>query len=58
VKVAKKRKPTIDAIEIIHRRYYEGHPQRIAELADAEAKDAVARKTYARQKQTAEPGKS
>ena len=42
----KKRKPTTDAIEIIHRRYYEGHPRRVAELAEAEANDNVARKIY------------
>jgi DNA-binding XRE family transcriptional regulator len=46
VKTEKKRKPTTDAIEIIHRRYYEGRPQRIAELAEAEANDTVARKIY------------
>jgi DNA-binding XRE family transcriptional regulator len=46
VKVARKRKPTTDVIEIIHRRHYEGHPERIAELAEAEANDSVARKIY------------
>jgi DNA-binding XRE family transcriptional regulator len=46
VKAAKKRKPTTDAIEIIHRQHYEGHPKRIAELAEAEANDSVARKIY------------
>ena len=46
MKSEKKRKPTTDAIEIIHRRYYEGRPQRIAELAEAEANDTVARKIY------------
>jgi DNA-binding XRE family transcriptional regulator len=44
VKTEKKRKPTTDAIEIIHRRYYQGHPQRMAALAEAEANDTVARK--------------
>jgi DNA-binding XRE family transcriptional regulator len=39
-------KPTSDAIEIIHRRHYEGRPQRMAELAEAEANDTVARKIY------------
>lgn len=47
MKVARKRKLTTDAIEIIHRRHYEGHPQRMAELAEAEANDTVARKIYA-----------
>jgi len=46
VKAEKKRKPTTEAIEIIHRRYYEGHPQRIAQLAEAEANDTVARKIF------------
>jgi DNA-binding XRE family transcriptional regulator len=46
VKAEKKRKPTTDAVEIIHRRYYEGRPQRLAELAEAEANDTVARKIY------------
>jgi len=50
VKSEKKRKPTTDTIEIIHRRYYEGRPQRIAELAEAEANDTVARKIYALRK--------
>lgn len=50
MKSEKKRKPTTDAIEIIHRRYYEGRPQRIAELAEAEANDTVARKIYALRK--------
>ena len=47
MKVGKKRKPTTAAIDIIHRRHYEGRPQRIAELAEAEANDTVARKIYA-----------
>ncbi len=50
MKVAKKREPTTDAIEIIHRRHYEGHPRRMAELAKAEANDSVARKIYALRK--------
>jgi len=50
VKAAKKRKPTTDAIEIIHRRHYEGHPQRMAELAEAKANDTVARRIDALRK--------
>jgi DNA-binding XRE family transcriptional regulator len=50
VRTQKKRKPTIDAVEIIHRRYYEGQPRRVAELAEAEANDTVARKIYALRK--------
>jgi DNA-binding XRE family transcriptional regulator len=50
VKAGKKRTPTIDAIDIIHRRYYEGRPQRLADLAEAEANDTIARKIYALRK--------
>lgn len=42
-----KRKPTTDAIEILHRRYYEGRPERLKELEEARAEDEVARKIYA-----------
>jgi DNA-binding XRE family transcriptional regulator len=41
-----KKNPTTDAVEIIHRRYYEGRPERITALAEAEANDTVARKIY------------
>ena len=44
--MAKKRKPTTDAIEILHRRYYEGRPDRLAELEAARTDDEVARKIY------------
>jgi len=37
------RKPTTDALEIINRRFYEGQPERIAELKDARADEAIAR---------------
>ena len=46
MRTGKKRKPITDAIEIIHRRHYEGRPQRIAQLAEAEANDTVARKIF------------
>jgi DNA-binding XRE family transcriptional regulator len=46
MKKTAKQSRTTDALEIIHRRYYEGHPQRIADLAEAEANDSVARKIY------------
>jgi DNA-binding XRE family transcriptional regulator len=46
VKAEKRRKPTTDAVEIIHRRYYERRPRRTAGLAEAEANDTVARKIY------------
>lgn len=50
MKIARKRKPTTDAIEIIHRRYYLGRPDRMAQLAEAEANDTVARKIFALRK--------
>jgi len=43
--MAKKRKATSSAAEILHRRYYEGKPERIAELEEARAEDEIARKT-------------
>lgn len=46
IKQTSKQKPTTDAVEIIHRRYYDGRPQRMAGLAEAEANDTVARKIY------------
>ena len=42
----KKRKPTTDASEILHRRYFEGKPDMLAALEEARADDAVARKLY------------
>jgi DNA-binding XRE family transcriptional regulator len=44
--MAKKRKGTSDAVEILHRRYYRGKPERIVELERARAEDEVARKIY------------
>ena len=40
----KKRKPTTDAVEVLHRRYYEGKRERLANLEKARANDQVARK--------------
>ena len=42
-----KRKLTTDAVAIIHRRYYEGKPDRLAALEQARANDDVARKIAA-----------
>src|SRR6266852_4829473 len=42
----KRRKPTTDAVEILHRRYYEGRPARLAALEEARANDEVARRIY------------
>jgi DNA-binding XRE family transcriptional regulator len=44
--MARKRKPTKDAVEILHRRYFEGKPQRLAELEEERANAQVARKIY------------
>ncbi|MDO8518880.1 MAG: XRE family transcriptional regulator [Deltaproteobacteria bacterium] len=41
-----KRKITTDAVEILHRRYYEGHPQRLASLEEERANLDCARKIY------------
>ena len=41
------RKPTTNALEILHRRYYEGKPERQAQLAAARADDEVARQIAA-----------
>src|SRR2546430_813010 len=42
--MARKKKTTTDAVEILHRRYYEGKPERLAALERARVNDAVARK--------------
>jgi hypothetical protein len=42
----KKRKPTTDAVEILHRPYSEGKPDMLAALEEARANDEVARKIY------------
>ncbi len=41
-----KKKLTTSAVEILHRRYYEGKPERIAALEEARADDEVARKIH------------
>lgn len=43
----KRRRPTTDAVEILHRLYYEGHPERIAGLEEARLNAAIAREIYA-----------
>ena len=45
--MAKQRRPTTDAVEILHRRYYEGRPERLAALEEARANAEIARKIYA-----------
>jgi len=42
----KNRKPTSPAVEILHRRYYHGKPERLADLEEARAEDELARKIY------------
>ncbi len=39
-----KKEPTSDALEIIYRRFYEGNPERIAQLQEAIVNDDIARK--------------
>jgi DNA-binding XRE family transcriptional regulator len=45
--MAKPRRPTTDAVEILHRRYYEGRPERLAALEEARANAEIARKISA-----------
>src|SRR5919109_1862207 len=45
--MAKQRKSTTDAVEILHRRYYEGRPQRLSALEEERANAEIARKIYA-----------
>jgi DNA-binding XRE family transcriptional regulator len=41
---AKTLKPTSDAVEILHRRFYEGKPARLKNLEEARANEEIARK--------------
>lgn len=41
-----RRKPTRDIIEIIHRRFFDGQPERLVELEEARAQAAIAREVY------------
>jgi len=42
----KNKKKTSDAVEILHRRYYEGKPDRITQLEEARSEDELARQIY------------
>jgi ribosome-binding protein aMBF1 (putative translation factor) len=42
----KKRNATSDAVQILHRRYYDGKPARVAQLEEARAEEDLARKIY------------
>jgi DNA-binding XRE family transcriptional regulator len=44
--MATKRKPTTDAVEILHRRFFEGKPERLKDLEEARANDDIARKIF------------
>src|SRR5882672_9740850 len=44
--MAKKMKPANDAVEILHRRFYEGKPARIKNLEEARANEEIARKIH------------
>ena len=46
MKEEKKRKPTSDAVEILHRRYFEGNPERLEMLEEVRAEDEIARMIY------------
>ena len=45
--MATRNKPASDAVEILHRRFYAGKPNRIAELEEARANDDIARQISA-----------
>jgi len=42
--MAKKTKRSIDAVQILHRRFYAGSPARLRNLEEARANEAIARK--------------
>jgi DNA-binding XRE family transcriptional regulator len=42
--MTERRKPTTDALEILHRRFYQGRPARLRGLEAARANDEIARK--------------
>jgi DNA-binding XRE family transcriptional regulator len=44
--MARRRKPTSNAVEIMHRRYFEGKPERLRELEEERANAEVARKIF------------
>ena len=46
MKAPRKRRPTTDAVEILHRRYFEGKPARLAALEEERANAEIARKIY------------
>ena len=44
--MAKRLKPATDAVEILHRRFYEGKPGRLKKLEEARANEEIARKIH------------
>src|SRR6266446_4009481 len=44
--MAKSTKPAIDAVKILHRRFYEGKPARLKNLEEARANEEIARKIH------------
>ena len=44
--MAKREKPAIDAMEALHRRFYEGKPARLKNLEEARANEEIARKIH------------
>ena len=44
--MARRKKRTTDAVEIMHRRYFEGKPERLQELEEERANAEVARKIF------------
>jgi DNA-binding XRE family transcriptional regulator len=45
--MAHKRKPTTGGVEILHRRYFEGKPERLSDLEEARTNQDVALKIHA-----------
>src|SRR5947207_2162384 len=45
--MAKKVQPVTDAVEILHRRTYQGRPERLKALEETRANEEIARKIYA-----------
>lgn len=43
----RKKRTTADAVQILHRRYYMGRPERVRGLEEARANDSIARKLTA-----------
>jgi DNA-binding XRE family transcriptional regulator len=44
--MAKRLKPATDAVEILHRRFYDGKPGRLKKLEEARANEEIARKIH------------